>query len=89
LNYDGFMERASMGTDLAGMIPVIDSWLEDLDFLPGNIGPNQPPDQFFSFTTEHAAADQLDPAAFITVKHVDPPKKLGRLESSLPKICLR
>ena len=50
-----------MGDDEFLRVPLVEGVLEDLDFLAGDGGESDAPDQFLGFPREHAPADHLDP----------------------------
>src|SRR5207237_10199261 len=54
--------------DLLGRKTIVDDRLEHLHALPRDDRAPQPPDQFFRFTREHAAGDDLDPTTSVTVQ---------------------
>jgi hypothetical protein len=47
------------------VISIIEAVLEDLNRLAGNDGTPHPANEFFSFSAEHTAADDLDPATMM------------------------
>ncbi len=51
-----------MGDDIGLVISLIHLWFEDLYFLLRDAGALQPAYQFFCFSGEHGATDDLNPA---------------------------
>jgi hypothetical protein len=49
------------------VVPGIYDWLEDLHFLPGELGAFQTSDQFLGFARKHGAADHFDPTELFFV----------------------
>ena len=49
--------------DVVVAVAVVDLRLEDLDLLPRDLGAPQPADELFALAAEHAAGNDLDPAA--------------------------
>jgi hypothetical protein len=70
--------------NLISLVTIIQAGLKNLDLLPGDFGPHQPPNQLFCLAAKHAATNQFNPATALTV-HDKPSKKNGQtLSPGLP-----
>jgi hypothetical protein len=70
--------------NLLGVVALVQGWLEDLNVLLSDPSAADAADHLFRLATEHAAADDLNPPATVSIAHHTSP---SNQKGAKPVLC--